>query len=298
MRKRAQLGLAAALLYSLGLAGSASPTPPTGYISTYVWQADDPRFGGFSAIEMDGTGTSFVAISDHGAFVKGRVSRDSKLQIIGVTNGVVTLLRGEGPNPLKSDRNDSEGLAVGKDGVSYVSFEGVARVLRYRTIDGPAENLPVHPDFRKMQINSALEALAIGPDGTLYTLPERSGDMRRPFPVYRFRNGKWDKTLTISRTAAFLPVSADIGPDGRFYLLEREFEGFFGFASRLRRFDISDTALSNEKLIFESPVGAHDNLEGMSIWRDSFGILRATMVSDDNFNVFQRTEIVEYRLPD
>lgn len=38
----------------------------------------------------------------------------------------------------------------------------------------------------------------------------------------------------------------------------------------------------------------HDNLEGISVWQDPDGRIRLTMISDDNFMVFQRTEIVEY----
>jgi hypothetical protein len=44
-------------------------------------------------------------------------------------------------------------------------------------------------------------------------------------------------------------------------------------------------------------TGTHDNLEGLDVWADAEG-LRATMISDDNFRFFQRTEIVDYRLPD
>ena len=53
-----------------------------------------------------------------------------------------------------------------------VSFEGVDRVS-YFDAEGIEDRLPVAPGFRGLDINSGLEALAAGPDGTLYTLPER-----------------------------------------------------------------------------------------------------------------------------
>ena len=71
-----------------------------------------------------------------------------------------------------------------------------------------------------------------------------------------------------------------------------------GIASRLRRFDLGSKGFSNETTLFESPTGLFDNLEGVSIWRDSKGRLTATMVSDNNMTIFLRTEIVEFRLPD
>jgi hypothetical protein len=91
-------------------------------------------------------------------------------------------------------------------------------------------------------------------------------------------------------------VDADFGPDGRFYLLERDLT-LLGFRSRLRRWDITAEGPGNEVTLFQTAAGTHDNLEGLSIWRDSTGGLRATMISDDNFLPLQRTELVEYALP-
>jgi hypothetical protein len=89
-----------------------------------------------------------------------------------------------------------------------------------------------------------------------------------------------------------------VGPDGRFYVLERDFRGLAGFASRLRRFDFGDNALTNEVTLIETPTGLHDNLEGLSIWRDENGRLTATMIADNNFSFLLPNQIVEYRLPD
>ena len=99
------------------------------------------------------------------------------------------------------------------------------------------------------------------------------------------------------QTGGFLPVSADIGPDGRFYLLERNF-GLFGFRSRLRRWELTEKGPVGEQTLLQTSSGRHDNLEGLSVWRDHSGSLRATMISDDNFRSLQRTELVEYALPD
>jgi hypothetical protein len=50
--------------------------------------------------------------------------------------------------------------------------------------------------------------------------------------------------------------------------------------------------------MFQSPTGFHDNLEGVAIWRDTAGHLRATMVADNNFLPFLSSGLVEYQLPD
>lgn len=282
----------------LGLQGSASQTLPDGLVGAFALRMDDPNFGGLSAIELADDGLSFLALSDRGAWTRGQITRDSEGRIMAVDARPMRFLRGRFEAPLEAGRNDSEGLAVAADGTVFVSFENVARVLRYDSIDGPAQNLITPREFGRMQRNSALEALAIGPDGTLYTLPERSGELERPFPVWRYRDGVWDQPFDLRRDGGYLAVGADFGPDGRLYLLERELHGLAGFSSRVRSFAISDTELSDERTDLETQPGQHDNLEGISVWRGPDGAIWVTMLADDNFNFFQSTEIVEYRLSD
>ena len=298
MYRRSGFAVIAGVTLVLALEGSASQPAAEGYIGSFVWTMDDARFGGFSGIEVAPDGFTFTALSDRGAWTRGQITRDAEGVITAMAAAPIELLKGNKVAPLSVGRSDSEGMATGADGEIYVSFEGAARVLRYASFGGSAENLPQHPDFRKLQRNSALEALAIDAEGTLYTLPERSGREDRPFHVYRFRKGAWDQPFTLPRRGSFLPVGADFGPDGRFYLLERQFLGIMGFASRVRSFTLIGDGLTDEQTVLQTPSGRHDNLEGLSVWRDGNGAIRLTMISDDNFRFFQRTEVVEYRLPD
>lgn len=298
MRRRAFLAVTAGLVLIAGLEGSASPTPPPGFLDAFHWMMDAPRFGGFSGIEVSENGRNIIVLSDRGAFTTGQITRDEAGRIASISAKPVQPLQGADGKPLKPGLSDSEGIALAADGSVYISFEGRARVLFYPELGGPAENLPSPPDFKAMQENSALEALAIDAKGVLYTLPERSGGEHKPFPVYRFKNGKWDKRLQIPRDGGYLPVGADFGPDDKFYLLERDFRGLAGFSSRLRRFGLGPKGFDKGETLLETPVGLYDNLEGVSVWRDTAGHLIATMVSDDNFKFFLRSQIVEYQLPD
>ncbi|MDP3960494.1 MAG: esterase-like activity of phytase family protein [Pseudorhodobacter sp.] len=282
----------------LTLQGSASVSPSVGYVASTTGTSDTARFGGFSALELAADGVTFITLSDRGGWVSGTLRRDASGRIVGVEGGRVHPLKRENDEPLAPGHKDSEGLAIGRDGVAYVSLEGPARVLRYNDIGGAAENLPTHPDFGRMQENAALEALAIDANGWLYTLPERSGHLDRPFPIYRFRSDVWDQPFALPREGSFLPVAADFGPDGRLYVLERQFRGLMGFASRVRCFRLGVDRLLAAETLLETAVGLHDNLEGLAVWRDPRGALRLTMISDDNFSMFQRTEIVEYRMAD
>jgi hypothetical protein len=296
MRRRTQLGLTLAVLVTLGLQSSAGAPMPEGLVGSFRWTIADAAFGGLSGIEVDEAGTAFVALSDRGAFLAGKLRRDADGRVDGVTDVVVTPVVGREGKRLRKARLDTEGLAVGKDGI-YVSLEGPAQVVRFKTIAGGGKALTAADDFAGLQRNSSLEALAIDADGALYTLPERSGRMDKPFPVYRYQDG-WTQPFTIPRIGEYLPTAADFGPDGRLYLLEREFHGLLGFQSRVRRFVVEGDQIDAGETLLETAIGQHDNLEGLSVWRDADGGLRLTMISDDNFRFFQSTQIVEYAVPD
>lgn len=256
----------------------------TAYVGTYIWTSDDPRFGGLSGIEVSADGRRLTAISDRDAFVTSQIIR---------TDGIITDIASPQITPMTDtgDQLDSEGLAITEDGQIFVSFEGQHGVRRFDSIGGASVALPTAPAFASFQTNASLEALAVGNDGTLYTMPERSGRATRPFPVYRLRGNNWDQPFDIPRRGAFLISGADIGPDGKLYILERDFTGL-GFRSRVRRFDLDG---GQEETLIETGILTHDNLEGISVWTDGTD-LRITLVSDDNFRMFQRTEIVEYRI--
>lgn len=287
MHRRFSLGLAlVAALMSTPL--MADPVGIGREVSQYIWAGDGAKFGGFSALEMDADGAGFTAISDHGAWLRGQITRGSGGQIMRIET--------EGVHDLHPRAGDSEGLAVAADGRYYVSFEGRHQVFAYDDLSGQAKALPAHKDFAGMIKNASLEALAIGPDGALYTLPERSGHKARPFPIYRFKNGAWSQPFDLPRVDEFQPVGADFGPDGKLYLLERRFSLIRGFTNRVRRFTVTEGDLQDAEMVFESQVGTYHNLEGISVWRTDSGNIWLTMIADDNFNFFQATEIVEYEI--
>jgi hypothetical protein len=295
MRASSVVALVSAAFLFLGLGGIAQPVFDAKYVGSYTWSMPGEDFGGFSGLEVSDDGLSFLAITDRGSIAQGKFDRvDGK--IAGIGGGVLRRLKNTKGGPLAKYQTDSEGLAVRPDGRVYVSFEGFHRVWTYSNPASEAAWLPQAREFKAMQLNSSLEALAIDRDGALYTLPERSGQMSRPFPVFRYKNGKWTRPFKIPRRGEFLPVGADFGPDGRLYLLERHLSGIFGFQSRVRSFRITGNGIAEERTVLETATGTHDNLEGIAVWRDNAGDIRLTMVSDDNFRAFQVTEFVEYAL--
>jgi hypothetical protein len=280
---------------------------PTGqgtarFVGAYEWHAPGGAevpdwFGGFSALDVTGQGTAMMVLTDKAQLAQVTITRETGAAITGITVSDVQPLLSSRGVPLTGRIRDSEGLARGRNGDIYVSFEGVTRVARYEQPDTFAHVLPRPPAFVRIVGNKSLEALAIDHNGHLYTLPERAPDESGDIPVFKWNGGAWQTPFSLPTRGRFLPVAADIGPDGMFYLLERDFS-VLGFRSRLRRWSIASGQPQDETLLLQTGPGIHDNLEGLSVWRDRQGALRATMISDDNFNRLQRTEIVEYALPD
>jgi hypothetical protein len=291
MPRRRRVALILALV-----AAPAAAAPQAEHYGSWTWETGVPGLYGFSAIEVSDDGGAFTVMGDGGQIVRGLIHREEG-RIAGLRQWTFTMLHGSAGASLTRDLRDSEGLAIAQDGTAYVSFEGHHRVWSYADLEGPARPLPLHRDFGGFPGNAGLEALAVDADGTLYAVPERSGGLTDPFPVYRYRNGSWGTPFTIPREGEFLPVGADFGPDGLFYLLERRFLGIFGLQSRVRRFEIAGDQIGREQTLFETLPRTHDNLEGLSVWQDYEGFIRLTMISDDNGRApLQRTELVEYRV--
>lgn len=292
MRLGPAVGLTAALL----VASAAAGDPAARYLDSYAWQIDAPWFGGFSGLELSADGREMTTISDRGFLVTARIIR-TEGRIIRIENVRATRLRSSTGAAVTGRIADAEGLAVAPDGTICISYEGVHRVACHASRKAAALVLDRPPAFRDLPRNGGFEALAIDSRGRLFTLPEDAPDPDGTIPVYRWDGSGWSQPFGLPQRGRFLPVGADFGPDGRFYLLERAV-GFVGFRTRLRRWEISGDAPANEVTLLETFTGTHDNLEGVSIWRDSNGTLHASLIADDNFLFFQRTEIVDYTLPE
>lgn len=281
-------------------AASAQAPIPAGVavdpLGVFVWRDRDEDFGGFSGLELSDDGARFWALSDRATIRWGSVQRDDQGRISGLTTaGSARLQDSRGRKLQPGYQGDSEGLAIDAKGRIFVSFEGMDRIARYDDPDRPAVRVPSAPGFADLGRNSGLEALAVTPSGDLLTMPEVWSRPGEGYPVWRLRDGRWDHPFDLPRDAGWLPVGADVGPDGKLYVLERDFHGLVGFSSRVRRYAMDAGTLGPPEPLIQSVPMQFDNLEGIAVWRDGQGI-RITMVSDDNFLFVQRTELVEFRV--
>lgn len=265
---------------------------PAAFAETTLLSNIQPKLqgqGGMSALELTNNGTRFYALSDQGYLSIGSVTRLNGVISDLVVEDIVTL---KAPNGSRDSRTrfDTEGLALDGKGGFYISLEGPARVWHYSSPTAAPTQIATPAAFESYGRNSSFEALAILENGHIVTLPERSGRHDTPFPAYEWNGNDWSVRFQLSRVVPFLPVAADLGPDGALYILERDFQGFL-FRSQVRRItpDLTVETVLNT---------SHENLEGIDVWRDAEGALRMTMISDNNLKDWLPTRVVEYRLGD
>ncbi len=266
-------------------------------VGSYTWtMPDEPLFGGFSGLEVSRDGTRFFALSDRAVFFRGHFRREGG-RISGIDEVSVVRPVSDMNAPLDELNSDTEGLAMMDDGRFFVSLEGYHAINLFAPGSAVAQWVETYGYFKDLAPNRGLEALTPDPEGRIIAIPEEPPGGQGDFPVYRLsKDGKWSTPYRISRAPGYFVAGVDLGPDGRLYVLERKTIWPLGFSSRVRSFAFGKNGLEDERLLLRTSLRRHDNLEGISVWRDASGTIRITMISDDNFSFFQHTELVEYAL--
>lgn len=283
--------LAVILALALPHIGAAQIQP-----NAVPWVLTQDFEGGISGLDIPDDGQSFVAVGDNGFVYEGRFERGDAGQLVGVTGVTVRpVMLEDGRTKGPKRHRDTEAISFGTGPDLWIAIEGDHRVLHYAS-DQPRPRVIAIPPSDRYRRNAGFEAMAIDPQGALIVLPEASASLRTPFPILRYTDEDgWQTVGGLPRSGGFRPVGADLGPDGALYVLSRAFSGF-AFASRVDRVHWPITGQPEITRVFESAYGQFDNLEGLATWRDAQGVIWLTMVSDDNFSMFQTTQFVEVPL--
>lgn len=262
------------------------------HISTFEWPSDS--FIGLSGLELSTDGESFQTISDRGWYLSGRLIRkDGVITDVDIVEHLPIL--GADGLPVAARRigdwSDAEGLAIAPDGTTWISFERWARVARYDSMRQAAGFIKDHPKFYDYADNRQLEALALHPNGALYTFPEEPDS--KGFDAFKLDSNRWEMGEHIASHGGFLIVGADFAPDGMLYLLERKHYFGMWWQSRVRRLRVE--APQDDEILWTSGRGDYNNLEGIAFWQDEFGP-RLSLVSDNNGKRGEATQIIEFRV--
>lgn len=263
--------------------------------------------GGLSALAVLEDGHQFIAISDVGRVVSGRMVFDAAGRLRGVTDLASKPLPDTSGQPVQGRRRDSEGLARLPGGGWVVSFEREHRLMRYPPglgrSDGLPTPIPLPPGLDKAPDNGGIESVTVLADGRLLAIEE--GDDPENVNHRAWVGGLGAKSgwarLTYRSARSFRPTDATTLPSGDVVVLERYASWFGGVAARLALVPasaiIAGAVLEGEELARLEPPMSVDNFEGIAAVPGRSGETLIYLVSDDNFSPLQRTLLLQFALP-
>jgi hypothetical protein len=265
------------------------------------------EFGGFSAIRVAADGARFIAVSDKGWWLRGRITYDG-IRPTGVVEAEMAPVLGpDGRTLAGRGWYDTESIAE-DGGTLYLGIERVNRIVRLDYgkdgLSARAQPIDVPPGVRSLPNNKGLEALVFVPrnqplGGTLIAISERGLDKDGNILGFLI-GGPRPGSFAVKRSADFDISDAALLPSGGLLVLERKFSWTSGLFVRIRRLTLADVrpgAVVDGPVLLEADLGyAIDNMEGLSVHRGASGETVLTLISDDNFSVLQRTLLLQFKL--
>jgi hypothetical protein len=271
-----------------------------------VLRSGHANFGSLSSIRMAADGANFIAVTDRGRWLRGRILYDGT-RPSGIADAEMAPFLGLDGQPL-TKRGWYDAEAIAKDGGTlYVGFERVHQIVRFNYgksgLLARGQPIPVPAGLRALPSNRGIEGLVFVPKGsalagTLIAIAERGLDPAGNLQAFLI-GGPSPGSFTIRRSADYDPSDATLLPGGDILLLERKFSWTAGLVARIRRLALGEMkpgALVDGPTLFEADLGYEiDNMEGISIHK-SGGETVLTLVSDDNFSILQRTLLLQFTL--
>jgi len=272
-----------------------------------VLTSSNRAFGGISAFHMEPDGSHFLAATDNGSWLRGRiVYRDGKPDAI--ADAEIAPILGLNGRPIASRGwFDVESLAE-FGGQFYIGIERVEQILRFdirrEGLAARGEPIVVPPDFKTFVYNKSLECLTGAPSssaiaGNLIVITEQSLDAagnHRSFLLKGTEVGRF----SVKRSDDFDVTDCTILPPGDLLIVERRYSPARGVAMRIRRFPVAaikDGALVDGKILIDVDLAYQiDNMEGIAVHRNAQGETVITLVSDDNFSAIQRNLLLQFVL--
>ena len=271
------------------------------------------NFGGLSGLGFTGPDGRLVMVSDRGNFVSGQLIYDDAgvpLSLIGVT--VTPIQNSNGRELTRAYTKDSEALAVvQREDVPVavrVGFENLTRVADFTLVDavpsGAAREITIPDWLSDTRTNATLEAVCIAPPtspvaGSTLLLTEGIIDDDGQHSAYLL--GRNDKgPLSYISGEGTNPTDCAFLANGDLLVLERGI-AFLSFNMRLFRIPAAEVKpgahLRGTELLYASGADI-DNMEALAVHPGPDGATRITIVSDNNFNDWERNLLLEFSLPE
>jgi hypothetical protein len=270
-------------------------------------------FGGLSALGFTGADGRLVMVSDRGNFIAGQLIYDeagAPLSLVGVT--LEPIQNSKGTDLPNAFTRDAEALTVierdGMPAAVRVGFENLTRVADFELQNGvphgPAREVEIPAWLTDTRTNESLEAVCVASAGSPVagsTLLLTEGVITGDGAHSAYLLGRNDKgPLTYRSGDGTNPTDCVFLPNGDLLVLERGVT-LLRFSAKLIRVKAADVKPGTEmqgEILYEGVGGDLDNMEGVSAHTLPNGELRITLVSDDNFNDWERNLLLEFTLPE
>src|SRR5882724_843659 len=281
------------------------------YVAGFALVSTAPEWGGYSGMVMAPDGSSLLAVSDVGHWIKLELKHDAAGKLIAVGAARLEPLLDEAGKPVEGKEwSDAEEITLLSNRIYapeverrfVVAFERHHRVWSYASVDGvpagPAQPIAVPGAVSSLPQNSGLEAIKGSDRGELRLIAE--GD---PDPQWGSRgwwSGKdndWTE-FTVERSEGFEPTGLGQSDTSELLLLERRYTEADGPAARISLLTPTFTRPSRlagyTLAVLRRPLTV-DNFEAMATRYGEKGALYIYLLSDDNQSDTQRTLLLQFR---
>lgn len=263
------------------------------FLAGWELTSDDPRFGGISAMAVEGN--RLTAISDSGILLLFAVPGTGLGSV-----DVLPLPAGPGSPTRKQDR-DTEAMFV-SGGQAWLAFENRNEVWRYARPGWRAEARVAPAAMSDWPSNRGAEAMHRLADGRFLIISESlEPDWTSPALLFPGDPAEGGQPVGLSFRPAKGFRITDVAQlaDGRLLLLQRDVSLLGGATAKLAVVDVA--ALDSGRPVegreiahLASPLTV-DNMEALSITREGEQTI-VWLASDDNYFPLQRTLLMKFAL--
>jgi hypothetical protein len=274
-------------------------------------QAD--RFGGISGLAFTGPDSRFATVSDTGNFITGQLIYDeagSPFGLVGIA--IDAIQNSKGVDLPRQFARDAEAVAVivrdGALAAVRVGFENLTRVADFELVDsvptGAAKEVLIPDWLTDERTNESLEAVCIAPPaspiaGSTLLLTEDVAAQDGEHSAWLL--GVNDRgPLTLAVSPGVNPTDCAFLPNGDLLVLERGVSllSFTMILKRIAASDVRPGARMDGEVLLRASGGDIDNMEALAVHEGPSGETRITLMSDSNFNDWQRNLLLEFALTD
>jgi len=272
-------------------------------MGAFQLNSQDKRFGGLSGLSI-GTDGRLYAISDRGYWISARMNQNAEGAIEDLVDWHIAPMLTPARTPVSGSLADAEALSRANDGSFLVAFEARHRIWHYaappNTFESTPSPVPVPADLTRAPSNGGLEGLIALPDGRLLALTEKFANPDGSFKGWLLDGTRFAE-LSYLPAKGFHVTDCAALKNGDVLVLERRYVPFGGLSGRLTRVEATTVKagaqLSGRELLrIEYPLVV-ENFEGVAVQETAKGTM-IYLISDDNYNPFQETLLLQFLLSD